>query len=48
MRTQYNRRQLLAYLGMAVTTACGRRSERTPDLQQPSESTVTLTVDGMI
>ena len=48
MKAQINRRQLFAFLGIAVTAACRHRSARVPGLQQPAESTVTLIVDGMV
>jgi hypothetical protein len=48
MTTQLNRRQLLGFVGIAVTAACSRQSDRIPELQQATGSTVTLVVDGMI
>jgi hypothetical protein len=46
MKTRMTRRELLAAIGIATFVDCGR-SEPQPE-QSQGESTVTLTVDGMI
>jgi hypothetical protein len=49
MKTRVNRRQLLVFVGMVAIAGCTRtKSAPAPERQQATESTVTLTVDGMI
>jgi hypothetical protein len=48
MKTLINRRELFAAIGIGTLVGC-RRSERPqPEPPQGRDSTVTLTVDGMI
>ena len=47
MKIYLNRRQLFTLIGMVATAGC-RKTAGVPDRQQPTESTVTLTVDGML
>jgi hypothetical protein len=44
MKTLINRRELLAAIGITTFLGCQRQSEPPPE----RDSTVTLTVDGMI
>jgi len=49
MKTRLNRRQLLVLVGMVAIAGCTRsKGALAPERQQANESTVTLTVDGMI
>lgn len=49
MKTRLNRRQLLVLVGMVASAGCTHsKSGPAPERQQANESTVTLTVDGMI
>jgi hypothetical protein len=47
MKTLMTRRELLAAIGIATFVDCGRSGRPQPE-QSQGESTVTLTVDGMI
>jgi hypothetical protein len=49
MKTQLSRRQLLTLFGMVAIAGCNRdQIAPVPERQQPTESSVTLIVDGMI
>jgi hypothetical protein len=49
MKTRLNRRQLLVLVGIVAIAGCTLgKSTPAPARQQATESTVTLTVDGMI
>jgi hypothetical protein len=49
MKTQLSRRELLTLFGMTAFAGCsGGSSAPVPERQQPTESSVTLIVDGMI
>ena len=48
MKTLINRRELFAAIGIATLVGCSRRERQRPEPSQGRDSTVTLTVDGMI
>jgi len=48
MKTLITRRELLAAIGTATLIGCRRSERQQSERSQAPESTVTLTVDGMV